>query len=376
MKKESPVSVTEESNSEISELQKTIEYVGVLKSRYKSEIRLVILAGIFFLFYSQVRELTTLVLASYLVALLLDPVLVQLERNGFGRTKGLILTYGMLALVVVLVLSILVPRLAYETVELLKVFPGYAEGTFQKLKDFIQVHLNITIPGSPEEVKNMVASITEGKSFESLGHILDPLWKTLFAGYNFTLTLVNLCLFPFIVFYIARDWNLINGFIARALPTSYRPIIFPFLRDVQNVIVAYARGQLLVAFLLMLAYSSVLLIIGVPFALPLGIFAGVLSVVPYLGYFFGFTFALLVQLVHDGTMLGVVKLIAGFILIQIVEGNFISPRVLGESTGLHPLIVILSLIVGGTLFGFVGLLLGIPAAAILKLILQRALKPI
>jgi predicted PurR-regulated permease PerM len=359
-----------------SELQKTIEYLGHLREQYRAEIRLFLLFAVFFLFYSLVRELTTLVLASYLVALLFDPVLRKMEKKGISRTKGVVLLYAVFTFVVLGILWMLVPRLAHESMELLRAVPGYAEGSVQKLKDFVSENFNLEIPASPAEVKMMVASITEGKTFESMKPLLDPLWRTLFAGYNVTLALINLFLFPFLVFYISRDWKLINGFLSKTIPGSYRDTIFPFLKDVQKVIAGYARGQVLVAILLTIAYSSVLLLLGVRFALPLGVFAGMLSVVPYLGYFTGFTLALIVQVVNDGTFLGILKLVLAFLAIQIVEGNFITPRVLGSSTGLHPLIVILSLIIAGTLFGFLGLLMGIPAAAILKLLLQRTIKPL
>jgi predicted PurR-regulated permease PerM len=284
--------------------------------------------------------------------------------------------YALIIVVVLTLLSIFIPRLSYETFEFLRAVPAYAESGFQKVKDFSYEAFKIELSLSPVEVKRYVASITEGKTLSNLKPFLDPLWNTLFAGYNFTLSLINLCLFPFLVFYICRDWVLINRFLGNSIPSSYKESLFPFFREVQFVIAGYARGQIIVAMLLTIAYSSALLLLDVRFALPLGVFAGILSVVPYLGYFTGFTLALLVQLVNDGTMNGIIKLVLAFLIIQIIEGNFVTPRVLGESTGLHPLIVILSLIIGGTLFGFLGLLLGIPAAAILKLVMQRVLKPL
>jgi predicted PurR-regulated permease PerM len=366
----------EQGNSTTSELQKTFEYLGVLKTRYQSEIRLMVLCGIFFLFYVLVRELTTLVLASYLAALLFDPLLVRMNRAGISRGKGMLLVLSIFGFGILMVLWTLIPRLIVESIELIKAVPSYAEGSFLKTKDFFKEHFNLVIPRSGSEVKAFFAQVTEGGSFDNLKPILEPLGKTLFAGYNLTLSFINLLLFPFLVFYIGRDWILINEYLGKSLPASYRTSVFPFLKEVQRVIVGYAKGQALVSVLLMVAYSAGLLLIGVRFALPLGVFAGVLSVVPYLGFFTGFTLALIIQIVNEGTLIGILKLAGVFLAIQTVESNFVTPKVMSNSTGLHPLIVILSLIIGGTLFGFVGLILGIPGAAIIKLIMQRTLKPL
>jgi predicted PurR-regulated permease PerM len=359
-----------------SELQKTIEYLGLLKAQYQSEIRLLILGGVFFLFYVLVRELTTLVLASYLAALLFHPVLVKMNRAGISRGKGMLLVFSVFGVGILIMLWMLIPRLITESVELVKAVPNYAEGSFLKTKVFFQENFNLEIPSSGPEVKAFFASITEGKSFDNLKPVLEPLGNTLFAGYNLTLSFINLLLFPFLVFYIGRDWTLINEYLGKSLPASYRISVFPFLKEVQRVIVGYARGQALVSVLLMVAYSAGLLLIGVRFAFPLGVFAGALSVVPYLGFFTGFTLALIIQIVNEGTLIGILKLAGVFLAIQTVESNFVTPKVMSNSTGLHPLIVILSLIIGGTLFGFVGLILGIPGAAIIKLIIQRTLKPL
>jgi len=366
----------EKENKNVSELQLTFEYLYSLKEKYKSEIRIFILLAIFVLSYVLVRELSTLVIVCYFISLLLDPFLVKLEKMGVARGKGLILLFSSLLIVLVTSLSILIPRLVVETIELIEAVPFYAEGSFKKVKDFLEDDFKIVIPGSAEEVKHYFSSFTEGKSFNSLKPILEPLSKTLFAGYSATLTLINLMLLPFIVFYLSRDWRALNRQLVKAIPSSYSDKVVPFFIEVKNIIVAYARGQAMVSIFLIFAYSLALLLAGVKYALPLGFFAGLLSVAPYLGFFTGFSLAFIVQIVNEGTIESVVKLVIAFSIIQFIESNFVTPKILGESTGLHPLIVILALVVGGTLFGFVGLLLGIPAAAIIKIVMKRALQPV
>ncbi|HMO18495.1 MAG TPA: AI-2E family transporter [Oligoflexia bacterium] len=361
---------------EKSELQKTLEYLGVLRDEYRAEIRIFILLFIFYLFYSLVREITTLVLASYLIALLLDPLLLKFEKWGFSRSTGMLIIFGALIVFISVVLWILIPPLAFQTRELILNFPGYVEGSFQKTKAFVESVFNFSVPATAGEVREYVSSLIEGRPYESLKPMLQQLGKTLFAGYSLTLSLINLALLPFIVFYLSRDWKILHGQLKRGIPSTYRGRVIPFLKDVQGVLVGYARGQFVVSLVLMFAYSSALFLLGVRFALPLGVFAGILSVVPYLGFFSGLVLALCVQIVQDGSMWGIMQLILSFLFIQTIESNFITPRVVGESTGLHPLAVILALVMGGTIFGFVGLILGIPLAAILKIVFVRVLKPL
>lgn len=182
-----------------------------------------------------------------------------------------------------------------------------------------------------------------------------------------------LVLTPVLTFYLLRDWDGITRTFGDLLPHERKPAIVSFAKDYDRLLGRYLRGQITVAAALGVITALGLFIVGFPYAGMIGLMVGVLSVVPYLGLVLALIPAVFIAFVSGSVGLSLAKLAGVFIVTQLLEGTVISPRIVGDSVGLHPVWVVLALALGGFFFGFIGLLIGVPIAAGLKLVIERGL---
>ena len=178
---------------------------------------------------------------------------------------------------------------------------------------------------------------------------------------------------PVLTFYLLRDWDGITSRFGELLPRANQAQITSFAKDYDFLLSRYLRGQIMVAAAVGAITGLGLLIAGFPYAGTLGLMVGVLSVVPYLGLALSLVPALFIAFVSGSVVVSLIKVAVVYTIAQLLEGTVISPRIVGESVGLHPVWVVLSLALGGFFFGFVGLLIGVPMAAGLKLLVVRSL---
>jgi predicted PurR-regulated permease PerM len=178
---------------------------------------------------------------------------------------------------------------------------------------------------------------------------------------------------PVLTFYLLRDWDGITSRFGDLLPRAKQAQVTSFAKDYDFLLSRYLRGQIMVAAAVGAITGLGLLIVGFPYAGTLGLMVGVLSVVPYLGLALSLVPALFIAFVSGSVVVSLIKVAVVYTIAQLLEGTVISPRIVGESVGLHPVWVVLSLALGGFFFGFVGLLIGVPMAAGLKLLLVRGL---
>jgi predicted PurR-regulated permease PerM len=178
---------------------------------------------------------------------------------------------------------------------------------------------------------------------------------------------------PVLTFYLLRDWDRITTAIAALLPRGNQAEITSFAKDYDRLLSRYLRGQITVAAAVGAITGLGLFIVGFPYAGTLGLMVGVLSVVPYLGLALSLVPALFIAFVTGTVVISLLKVAGVFIVAQLLEGTVISPRIVGDSVGLHPVWIVLALALGGFFFGFVGLLVGVPIAAGLKLLILRGL---
>jgi predicted PurR-regulated permease PerM len=182
-----------------------------------------------------------------------------------------------------------------------------------------------------------------------------------------------LFLTPILAFYLLRDYHQINLRMAGVIPPAQRERALHFLQRYDQLLARYLRGQVLAAAIIGTLTGLGLWVLGFPYALALGVVAGVFNVVPYLGLIATLFPAVLIALFSGAVVASLIKLAGVVVVVQLLEQAVISPRIVGESVGLHPVWLILSLAVGGYFFGFVGLLLAVPAAVLIKLLLAAAL---
>jgi predicted PurR-regulated permease PerM len=183
---------------------------------------------------------------------------------------------------------------------------------------------------------------------------------------------MSLFLVPILTFYLLRDWDSIKKHVAAIVPEGNRSTVYALARETDEALGAFLRGQLLVMFALAVIYSSGLAITGIDFAIAIGVVAGLVSFVPYLGFVFGIALALLVVALEPDPLWRIVGVFATFTVAQVIEGTILTPKLVGGRIGLHPVLVIFAVVAGGQLFGFFGILLALPAAAILSVLVRFA----
>lgn len=304
-------------------------------------------------------------LASFGAAYLFFPLIQKLETKGIDRR---ILVTGIFTFFVVttlLLLALVVPVLVNESISFIQELPT------STLKAVDKVNAMMSYFGYTTHFDlDWIMSVFQAHQ----GEISSSLLKGLTNGLNLAfssmttwlLAILNVFLIPLFFFYVVIDFEKISQDIQSLVPRSILPKMKYYLKVSDQVLSGYIRGQILVALILSAIYSIGLAIVDIRFGLVIGIVAGLLSIIPYVGFTTGFASALVMALANFesiGTVLGVVVV---FSIGQILESFVITPKLVGNKVGLGPLATILSLIIGGNLLGFIGMLVAIPVAGIAK----------
>jgi predicted PurR-regulated permease PerM len=209
----------------------------------------------------------------------------------------------------------------------------------------------------------------------SIGDVASTvLGKVSRSGLGIVMWMTNLVLIPVVAFYLLRDWDRLVGKIDGMLPRSIQPTVAYLARESDKVLGAFVRGQLLVMLALGVFYGAGLTLIGLSVGPLIGMVAGLLSFVPYLGFIVGFVAAIIAALVQYGDWTHVLLVCGVFVVGQLLEGYVLVPRLVGEKIGLHPVAVIFAVLAGGSLFGFLGVLLALPAASVIMVLLRYLLE--
>lgn len=327
---------------------------------------LVIIVALVFLIWLLSPVLMPFALAAML-AYLGDPVADRLERYKLNRTLAVSIVFTLMLLVVAGALLLLVPLIERQVVRLVRSLPRYAEWIKEVALPWLQMHLHLE-PGSFDVEKIIKALQSHIGSLS--GIVAATLAKVSKSGFGIVMWLTNLVLIPVVTFYLLRDWDVMIARIDRMLPRRQRPTIVRLARESDQVLGAFVRGQLLVMVALGIIYGVGLTLIGLSVGPLIGMVAGLLSFVPYLGFIIGLAAALIAVLVQFGDWLHLVLMAIVFIIGQMMEGYVLVPRLVGGKIGLHPVAVIFAVLAGGYLFGFLGILLALPAAAVIMVLVR------
>jgi predicted PurR-regulated permease PerM len=270
-------------------------------------------------------------------------------------------------LLVVGVLLLLVPILTKEIPLLQQQLPTLLDQLALKLNPLLaQYGWNLTI-----DVGSLKAQLIKYLS-SNRDDWMDPLIASLKLGGNFALAaLGNVILIPVVLFYLLSEWERWVAQVVAWVPPHWRPAYDSFIQECDAVLGQYLRGQILVMLALSIFYALGLMLFGLDLALPIGIFTGLAVCVPYLGFGLGLMLALLAGLLQFASLKAVVMVAVVFGAGQLIEGFWLTPKWVGERIGLHPLAVIFALLALGQLFGFVGVLIALPASAVLLVALRR-----
>lgn len=183
-------------------------------------------------------------------------------------------------------------------------------------------------------------------------------------------TLLNFLMIPFVTFYMIKDYDRIVRTVARVLPRRHAASIGEFLARVDEILGQYLRGQMLVCTFIAVLTATGLLLFGIRYAVLLGLMAGLFNLIPYIGIAVAFSVACLVALFDADPAGSLLKVVGVFVVVQSIEGNFLSPRVVGQRVGLHPVWVMFALVVGAHFWGFIGMLIAIPVAAVFNILFK------
>lgn len=300
---------------------------------------------------------------------LLNPLIDWMERRKVHRVGGIAIVFVVVTGLVVWGIVILIPIIREQTLSLIENWPTYWDKLITQFDNLLrstifsqlQVQLsdvNATILKSISEQTNSMVNST----FSGIGSVLGTV----------TNIVVGLITMPILLFFLLKDGRDIPYHTMKFLPTNMRLGTYNLMKEINTQISQYIRGQLLVAFFVGLMFWIGFAIIGLEYAVLLAILAGVLNLVPYLGSFIALIPIIIVALVTSPAML--VKVLIVFGIEQLLEGRLIQPLILGSNLKIHPVTIIVVLLTAGKLFGVPGVILGIPAYAVLKVIFEHIFK--
>lgn len=313
------------------------------------------------------------ILSPFLIGILLaylgDPLVDRLERQRLSRTGGVVVVFALFALVLLILLLVLVPMLGRQLVRLYQLAPEMLDWLQGTALPWTQSHLGLQDVLQLDQLKQVFTE-NIGKTTDVLKLVLAQATSSSLA---FLAWLGNLLLIPVVSFYLMRDWDLLVERMRRLLPRQREGLVVKLTSECHEVLGAFLRGQLLVMLALSVIYASGLMLVGLELGLLIGLLAGLASIVPYMGFIVGIGAALTAALFQFGLdpypLLGIGVV---FMIGQMLEGMVLTPMLVGDRIGLHPVAVIFAILAGGQLFGFTGVLLALPVAAVIMVLLRHA----
>lgn len=328
----------------------------------------------------ELRSLIGTMIIASLIAYALSPVVSRLERAGVNRTLGVMSVTAVMVAAVVLVLLIFIPTLYRETAELATQIPGYFEKARAAIGWLWERAFGKEMPSDVQSFIDILAPQADrlqaiaGKAASPIGAVIAGTFRGIAA---FVLWLVGIAIMPVIVFYLLRDFDRITAGAVALIPEERRDLVVGLFTEINSTLGKLIRGQLLVALILSVLYCAGLRLIGVPYWPLLGFISGFANLIPYSSFVIGMIpSAIVAGFNYDPWWLGPIWVILLFAVVQTLEGLLITPKIVGERVGLHPLLIILALLVGGTLGGPVGVILAVPCAAVLKVVFSHFYKKV
>src|SRR5210317_1714481 len=318
------------------------------------------------LFYLLAPVLTPFVAAA-LLAYMGDPLADRMQKLKMPRSIAVVAVFLITFIIVGLLVLLIGPLVRTQVGALFDALPDIARQVEQVWLPNISSWLNIEA-GDDVGVAPFLAKY--GEMFGSWsGKVLLSVSK---SGGALAAAVLSLFLVPIITFYMLRDWDTIMAHLGALVPESQRETVFALARESDEVLSAFLRGQILVMLALAFIYSLGLSLVGLKFAIAIGVVSGLVSFVPYLGFVFGIGLAGLTVALEPNPLWQMIGVVATFSIAQFIEGSLLTPKLVGTRIGLHPVIVIFAVAAGGQLFGFFGILLALPAAAVLSVLVRFA----
>lgn len=311
------------------------------------------------LLYFLSHILTPFLIAA-LLAYLANPLVEKLTAYKLPRIVSVVVVFLGIFTVLILLILLLIPLIQKQIVLAVEFTPTAIAWVQNQLLPWVTDFFGI------EQLNIEVVKKTLTENLSKAGSVAGWLLATvLHSGAALIEIVAMLLLIPVVTFYVLRDWNIILKAIEGLLPLSIKPTIKKLIHECDTVLSAFFRGQLLVMLSLGTIYAVGLTLMGLKIGLIIGLIAGLLSLVPYLGFIVGITAASIAAFIQMGHVSAVLLVFIVFGIGQSLEGSVLTPKLVGDRIGLHPVAVIFAVLAGGTLFGFFGVLLALPVAAVI-----------
>ena len=280
--------------------------------------------------------------AGIIIGYLLDPWADCFVRHGINRTLATVL-------VLLLVVIVMVPALII-------------------LFSIIDEQVGRFLNALPQYISTFVSNMANGLKF--IGSVIRSVVSSGFAFFNL---LSLLLITPVVAFYMLRDWDKFIAKVDSLLPRKSRESVREQAREIDRTLAGFIRGQLSVCLILGTYYSTGLYLVGLELGVVVGFVAGIISFIPYIGSISGFVVSLAIAFAQFNSWTPILQVVAVFLSGQFIEGNFLTPKLVGDNVGLHPVWVMFALLAGGVLLGFLGLMIAVPVAAIIGVLVRHAI---
>lgn len=293
---------------------------------------------------------------------------LTLGHSNLARTIGTVLVMLLLLGIMITLLLIVVPLLQKELSLVAQRLPAYLSALRDRLDPWLMQHFGVSLAIDIAQIQEILT-----QNWKTAGNFVGQLLLTVSThGLALVGWLVNLLLIPVVLFFLLRDWHVFVAKIAELLPRRWYAKTSTIAHEIDLVLAEFLRGQLSVMLLMSAFYAAGLSLAGLELAIPIGLIAGLLGFVPYVGITIGIILALLAAALQFSTLGQIIPILAVFGVGQVLESMLLTPFLVGDRIGLHPVAVIFALLAGGQLFGFTGILLALPVSAAIAVGLRHA----
>lgn len=325
---------------------------------------MLLIAFLFFVYIFQ-RVLLPFVVGIGL-AYLLDPFATKISKWGLPRWASTTIALLLFTIFIIFLVVLLLPLIQAQFIEFVTWFPTFLLRIRQYMEPYVAKIENYLALQNIAPLKKM-ASEHIGEALAWVGKFLGEIVS---SGAALANVLALVFITPVVAFYLLRDWPSITQKISSWFPRHHEKTLHTLFKEMDSTLAGFIRGQLIVCVVLALYYGLGLTIVGLNFGLVIGVLSGVLSFIPYVGSIFGFVFSMGLAFVQFEDWSSIILVGIVFFSGQVIEGHFLSPVLVGNRVGLHPVWIIFALLAAASLFGFVGALLAIPFAALIGVLVR------
>ena len=308
---------------------------------------------------------------AFTLAYFLDPLIDRFEARRIPRPVAIFFLVVVSVIVAFMTTFFLVPKLSQEIAGLAQRLPIYLNDALASIVPRIETWFGITLPSSIREALDTLRSGGVSIPLATLGRVVEGATASITGTLG---AIIGLVVIPFIAYYALAEFDNIRAALMKLVPVPYQGAVAKKVTTINQLIAGFIRGQLIVCALLGALYAIGFSIIGIDLALMIGFVSGLLAIIPYVGGAVALAAAAGMCLLQYGIDLHLALVVGWYALVQTLEGVVLTPRIVGHTVGIHPVTVIVGLLIGGDLLGFLGLLVAVPITAVVQVFVKDLLE--